>query len=98
MALPNYNRTTWENADSTQTPLNAANLNNIEDGIARATAAIQALENSGVSPEVITAAVNAYLDRSIAEIEERLSALPEEPSHDWAELNDIFLTIIGRSS
>ncbi len=41
-------------------------------------------------------AVNAYLDRSIAEIEERLSALPEEPSHDWAELNALFLSILNQ--
>lgn len=44
MSLQNYNRTTWENSPSEQTPLNADNLNNIEGGIERATGAVQTLE------------------------------------------------------
>ena len=41
-------------------------------------------------------AVNAYLDRSIVEIDERIASLPDEPLHDWAELNDLFRGIISR--
>ena len=44
MALQNYSKTTWENTPSTATPLNAANLNNMENGISRATTAVQTLE------------------------------------------------------
>lgn len=44
MTLQNYSKTTWENTPSTATPLNAANLNNMENGISRATTAIQTLE------------------------------------------------------
>ena len=44
MALQNYSKTTWENTPSTATPLNAANLNNMENGISRATTAVQSLE------------------------------------------------------
>lgn len=46
MSLQNYNRTTWENSPSEQTPLNADNLNHIEDGIERVTEAVQALETA----------------------------------------------------
>ena len=38
--------------------------------------------------------INAYLDRSISEVEELLSKLPEEPDHDWRELNRIFLDAV----
>lgn len=46
MALENYTPTHWEDADSTETPINAANLNNIENGIVALTAAVQALERT----------------------------------------------------
>lgn len=46
MPLGNYTPTHWEDADSTETPINAANLNNIENGIEALTAAVQALEQT----------------------------------------------------
>lgn len=46
MSLQNYNRTTWENSPSEQTPLNADNLNHIEDGIEHVTEAVQTLERT----------------------------------------------------
>lgn len=62
MALQEYTPTLWEDAPSSETPINASNLNNMEGGISRATAAIRELEQTGVSPEAIAAAVNAYLE------------------------------------
>lgn len=38
--------------------------------------------------------VNAYLDRSIEEIEKILEALPAEEKSTWEELNQIFLSLI----
>lgn len=38
--MPEYNKTTWKNSPSTDTPLSAANLNKIEDGLESAHAAI----------------------------------------------------------
>lgn len=54
MSLENYTPTHWEDADSTETPINAANLNHIEDGIAAATAAIREIEQT---LQTLTAAV-----------------------------------------
>lgn len=46
MATNSYVPTHWEDAGSTASPLNAANLNHIEDGVAAATEAVQALEET----------------------------------------------------
>ena len=40
-------------------------------------------------------AVNEYLDESIASVEQKLLNLVDERNPDWAELNDIFLDVIG---
>lgn len=44
MALNTYQRTTWEDADSTATPIDAQNLNHIEDGIYNVTEKVKDLE------------------------------------------------------
>ena len=44
MATQSYERINWEDADSTATPLNADNLNHMEDGIAAATQGVQNVE------------------------------------------------------
>ena len=76
MALQNYSKTTWENTPSTATPLNAANLNNMENGISRATTAVQDLESGlsalqaktvlsvGSSNELVKADSSGKLNRS----------------------------------
>lgn len=46
MATQSYERINWEDADSTATPLNADNLNHMEDGIAAATQGVQAVETA----------------------------------------------------
>lgn len=38
--------------------------------------------------------VNDYLDRSIEEIEKCIAEIPREESHDWDELNVIFLSLL----
>ncbi len=40
-------------------------------------------------------AVNAYMDRCIQEIEEKLDQMPDCPQNDWNELNSLFLEFIG---
>ena len=35
--------------------------------------------------------INAYLEDSITVIHQSLTRLPEEPTHNWEELNAIFL-------
>jgi hypothetical protein len=69
MALQNYSKTTWENTPSTATPLNAANLNNMENGISRATTAVQDLESKtvlsvGSSNELVKADSSGKFNRS----------------------------------
>lgn len=39
--------------------------------------------------------LNAYMDRCIQEIEQKLDQMPESPQNDWDELNKLFLEIIG---
>ena len=36
--------------------------------------------------------INRYLDESIEEIQSRIVQLPEDPCHDWEELNRLFLS------
>jgi hypothetical protein len=36
--------------------------------------------------------INRYLDESIEEIQNRIAQLPEDPCHDWEELNKLFLS------
>lgn len=38
--------------------------------------------------------INEYLDRSIAEIRQKIEELPDEPYSDWDELNEIFLSVL----
>lgn len=57
MTLQNYSKTTWENTPSTATPLNAANLNNMENGIKAVTDAVIAMHSAGISPENIAATI-----------------------------------------
>lgn len=40
-------------------------------------------------------ALNAYMDRCIQEIEQKLDQMPDSPQNDWDELNKLFLEIIG---
>ena len=53
------------------------------------------------APEITTgkrfARVNAYLERSIAEISEILSAMPANTAKSWEELNAIFLDVLNTS-
>lgn len=54
-----YSRTTWENSPSTNTPLSAANLNNIEQGILNVESANNALAGTvGVAMGTAGTAVN----------------------------------------
>lgn len=54
-----YNRTTWENSPSTNSPLSADNLNNIEEGILDAESATNALAGTvGVAMGTAGTAVN----------------------------------------
>ena len=39
--------------------------------------------------------LNAYMDRCIQEIEQKLDQMPDSPQNDWDELNKLFLEIIG---
>lgn len=39
--------------------------------------------------------INEYLDRSIADIENSIAALPTEKPNGWDELNELFLSLIG---
>lgn len=55
--MPEYNKTTWENSPSTATPLSAANLNNIEDGLESAHEAID------TTASAIDAAVAGKVDK-----------------------------------
>ena len=91
MALQDYNKTQWEDAPGSETPINADNLNNIEGGISRATGAIQELERTGVSPQAISTAVNAYLDEHGIDISfatpEQYGAAGDGTTDDTAAVN-----------
>lgn len=39
--------------------------------------------------------LNAYLGRSILEVKERIELLPREQPRDWAELDALFLSVLG---
>ena len=43
-----YNRTTWQDSPSTSTPINAANLNNIESGLATVDASLTNIINQPI--------------------------------------------------
>lgn len=62
MAIQAYNPTNWEDSPSSETPISAANLNNMESGISSANAALRALENAGISPELIVDTIKAVID------------------------------------
>ena len=54
-----YNRTNWENSPSTNTPLSADNLNNIEEGVLDVESANNALAGTvGVAMGTAGTAVN----------------------------------------
>ena len=38
--------------------------------------------------------LNAYLDRSISEVKEMIERLPKEQTHEWEELNKLFLSVL----
>ena len=38
--------------------------------------------------------LNAYLDRSISEVKEMIERLPKEQTHEWEELNELFLSVL----
>ena len=38
--------------------------------------------------------LNAYLDRSIIEVKEMIERLPKEQTHEWEELNELFLSVL----
>ena len=39
--------------------------------------------------------LNAYLDRSISEVKEMIERLPKEQTHEWEELNELFLSVLA---
>lgn len=43
--MPSYTKTNWENYPSTETPITASNLNNIENGVETLYSEIQTIEN-----------------------------------------------------
>lgn len=99
--LNEYTRVNWQDADSTATPINAENLNNMDAQIEAATNAIRSLEETGVSPEAIIAAVNDYLDEhhdSIYDViddtfsETSSSTFPRLTTETYQ--NDVWLTYV----
>ena len=62
MAIQTYNPTIWEDSPSSETPISAAKLNNMESGISSANAALQALENAGVSPDLIVDTIKSVIN------------------------------------
>ena len=38
--------------------------------------------------------LNEYLDRSIIEVKEMIERLPKEQTHEWEELNELFLSVL----
>ena len=62
MAIQTYNPTTWEDSPSSETPISAANLNNMESGISSANTALQALENAGISPDLIVDTIKSVIN------------------------------------
>lgn len=62
MALQEYTPTQWEDAPSSETPITADNLNNIEGGISRATGAIQDLEEATLTMQDVEDKVYEIVD------------------------------------
>lgn len=62
MALQEYIPTQWEDAPSSETPITAANLNNMESGISRATGAIQDLEEATLTMQDVENKVYEIVD------------------------------------
>ena len=62
MAVQEYSPTLWEDAPSSETPINAENLNHIESGIVNATGAIQDLENSALSMQDVENKIYEIVD------------------------------------
>lgn len=62
MAVQEYTPTLWEDAPSSETPINAENLNHIEGGIVNATGAIQDLENSALSMQDVENKIYEIVD------------------------------------
>ena len=62
MALQEYTPTQWEDAPSSETPITADNLNNIEGGILRATGAIQDLEEATLTMQDVEDKVYEIVD------------------------------------
>lgn len=62
MAVTEYTPTLWEDAPSSETPINAENLNHIESGIVNATGAIQDLENSALSMQDVENKIYEIVD------------------------------------
>lgn len=62
MAVQEYTPTLWEDAPSSETPINAENLNHIESGIVNATGAIQGLENSAISMQDVENKIYEIVD------------------------------------
>ena len=62
MAVTEYTPTLWEDAPSSETPINAENLNHIEGGIVNATGAIQDLENSALSMQDVENKIYEIVD------------------------------------
>jgi len=62
MAVQEYSPTLWEDAPSSETPINAENLNHIESGIVNATGAIQDLENSAISMQDVENKIYEIVD------------------------------------
>lgn len=62
MAVQEYTPTLWEDAPSSETPINAENLNHIESGIVNATGAIQDLEDSALSMQDVENKIYEIVD------------------------------------
>ena len=62
MAVQEYTPTLWEDAPSSETPINAENLNHIEGGIVNATGAIQDLESSALSMQDVENKIYEIVD------------------------------------
>lgn len=66
MAVQEYSPTLWEDAPSSETPINAENLNHIESGIVNATGAIRNLENSALSMQDVENKIYEIIDSIFA--------------------------------
>ena len=59
---------------------------------------IKLLEIKMKSPEISTGgrieSLNAYIEKSISDIEKQLENMPYEKERNWEELNEIFLSIV----